>query len=323
MNNNRIENTNPDAQGLLNQIVLDFMRERKRKRLWAWIKRAIIVIVLILLYFNFHRLVSDTDKDAAKPHAGLIDLKGTLFDTESGNGENFEKGMAQAYKKKGLRAMIIRINSPGGSPVQADYMFNTIQYYQKAYPKIPVYAVCADICASGAYYVASAAKDIYANESSLVGSIGVIYSGFGFVDSLQKLGVTRRVQTAGNNKAFLDPFLPEAETSRVFLQKMLDDTHQEFIKKVRLGRGTRLKENADIFSGLFWTGKEAIGLGLIDGFASSEQLVREKLKLKRIVDYTYKQNVFERVGKGIGMALVGHLPESLSLQSGMKAMAFH
>lgn len=323
MNNNRIDNDNSDAQTLLNQIVSDFMRERKRNRLWVWIKRAIIAIILIFIVFKLHALINDEEKDSEKQHAGLIDLKGTLFDKESSNGENFEKGMAEAYKKKGLKAMIIRINSPGGSPVQADYMFNTIQHYRKTYPKIPVYAVCVDVCASGAYYVASAAKEIYANESSLIGSIGVIYSGFGFVDTLQKLGMTRRLQTAGNNKAMLDPFMPPTQASQQFLQTMLNDVHQEFIKKVRLGRGSRLKDSPDIFSGLFWTGKQAISYGLIDGFASSEQLVRDHLKLRRIIDYTYKQTVYERMGKGIGMALLGHLPESLNLSSGIKALAYN
>lgn len=323
MNNNRIENDNSDSQALLNKIVLDFMRERKRNRLWVFIKRAIIVILLIVLFVKLHALMDEDKIESENPHAGIIDLKGTLFDTESSNGENFEKGMADAYKKKGLKAMIIRINSPGGSPVQADYMFNTIQHYQKNHPQIPIYAVCVDVCASGAYYVASSAKEIYANESSLIGSIGVIYSGFGFVDTLQKLGITRRVQTAGTNKAMLDPFMPQTTASQQFLQTMLNDVHQEFIKKVRFGRGSRLKDSPDIFSGLFWTGKQAIGYGLIDGFASTEELVRDKLKLRRIIDYTYKQSVYERMGKGIGMALQAYLPESLNLSAGIKALAYN
>lgn len=318
MNNNSPGN-NMDSQAVLNQIVFEFMRDQKRKRRWRWIKRSIILVLLLVCYFKIVSLLDEDDKESKKPHVGLIDLKGTIFDTESASAEYFAKGLESAYQKSGLKAVIIRINSPGGSPVQADYMYNTVKYYQKTYPDIKVYAVCTDLCASAAYYVASAANEIYANESSMIGSIGVIYSGFGFVDSLQKLGVTRRLQTSGTNKAFLDPFSPVAPQSQQLLQAMLDDVHHEFINKVKLGRGDRLHIGAETFSGLLWTGTQALPLGLIDGFASTGQLARDKLKLDSVIEYTFKQSVLDRVSKGIGTALAETLPQALGLSSGIKA----
>ena len=317
--NNIPPTNNLDSQALLNRMVFDFLKEQKRKRMWRWIKRSIILVLLVICYFKIMSLIDEDDKDSKKPHVGLIDLKGTIFDTDSASAEFFAKGMESAYKKSGLKAVIIRINSPGGSPVQADYMYNTVKYYQKSHPDIKIYAVCADLCASAAYYVASAANEIYANESSMIGSIGVIYSGFGFVDTMQKLGVTRRLQTSGTNKAFLDPFSPVAPQSQQFLQGMLDDVHHEFINKVKKGRGDRLHIAADTFSGLLWTGTQALPLGLIDGFASTGQLARDKLKLDTVIEYTYKQSVLDRVSKGIGTALAEGLPQALGLSSGIKA----
>ena len=316
--NNISSNKTPDAQALLNQIVIDFMRDQKRKKIWRWIMRFLILVLLVVLYFNVTAMFDD-ESEGKKPHVGLIDVTGSIFDTDSGNADYFSKGLDSAYKKTGLKAVIVRINSPGGSPVQADYMYNSIQYYRKTYPNIKVYAVCVDICASAAYYVASAADEIYANESSMVGSIGVLYNGFGFVDALQKLGVTRRLQTSGINKGFLDPFSPIDPHAQQLLQGILNDVHQEFINKVKSGRGTRLKVDADTFSGLFWTGRQAKEQGLIDGFASTGQLAREQLKLDLIIDYTYKQSVFDRVSKGIGTAIAGGIPQALGMSPGIKA----
>jgi protease-4 len=209
------------------------------------------------------------------------------------------KGLDAAYKSPGLKAMIFRINSPGGSPVQADYMFNAIQFYREQYPQVKTYAVCVDICASAAYYVAAGAEEVYANPASMVGSIGVLYNGFGFEDSLKKLGMTRRLQTAGENKAILDPFLPEKPADKVFLQTMLDQVHQQFIAKVKEGRGDRLKIDDLTFSGLFWTGQEAKTRGLIDGFASAGELAKQTIKVDQIIDYTYKQNWMDKLSKNM------------------------
>jgi len=308
-----------DSQTVLNQLVLEFMQEQKRKRRWRWITRIIFILLLIFIFFKVMTLSEVDLQEQKKAHIGLIDLNGTIFDGQAAGASNFAKGLDKAYKNTGMKALIIRINSPGGSPVQADYMFNALQYYRKTYPAVKMYAVCVDLCASAAYYVAAAADDIYANESSMVGSIGVLYNGFGFVDSLQKLGMTRRLQTAGVNKGFLDPFSPVEPGQEQLLQAMLNDIHQQFIAKVKQGRGARLKIDDQTFSGLFWTGIQAKERGLIDGFASSGQLAREVIKLDKIVDYTYKESVLERMSKSIGTAMANQLPEALGIKAGIRA----
>ncbi len=308
-----------DSQALLNQVVLEFMKERKYKRYWRWFVR---FLVLLFVLWTVYRLATVTAEDKmarTKPHVGLIDINGGIFDAQGSSAEGFAKSLSDAYRNPNLKALILRINSPGGSPVQADYMYNNIQYYRSKYPDIKTYAVCVDMCASAAYYVAAAADEIYANPSSMVGSIGVLYNGFGFVDGMHKLGITRRLHTAGNNKGFLDPFSPITPMQEQALQLMLDDVHQQFIEQVKKGRGSRLKVDDLTFSGLFWTGEQAKARGLIDGFASSGQLAREVIKIEPIIDYTRQPNVFERMAKNIGTAVADQLPIAMGLQPGIKA----
>jgi len=318
MINNNTSVDNPESQTLLNQIVIEYLRDKKRKRVWQWVKRAFIVLSIVLVIYFFAGSLSTDAALKASPHVGLIDLKGTIFDNQGANADNFIKGMDKAYESKTLKAIILRIDSPGGSPVQADYMYNTTRHYRQKYPDIKIYAVCVDMCASAAYYVAAAADEIYANPSSLVGSIGVLYNGFGFVDTLQKFGVTRRLRTAGRNKGFMDQFLPVEPQQEKRLQSMLDDIHQQFIAKVKEGRGDRLLIDDDTFSGLFWTGIQAKKRGLIDGFASSGQLAREVIKVEAFVDYTYQPSVIERVAKNIGTAMAEQLPTALGMKPGIQ-----
>ncbi|WP_058449416.1 S49 family peptidase [Legionella jamestowniensis] len=309
--------SNSDSQVLLNQIVIEYMRDQRRQRYWRWIKRILFVMFVLFIFYQVYSYGDEDKTVRLKPHVGLIDLNGTIFDTEGAGAENFAKAMDSAYKSTGLKALIIRINSPGGSPVQADYMYNTLQYYRSKYPDIKTYAVCVDMCASAAYYVAAGAEEIYANPSSIVGSIGVLYNGFGFVDAMQKLGISRRLQTAGKNKGFMDPFSPQTPQQVQLLQTMLDNIHQQFIAKVKAGRGERLLIDDETFSGLFWTGEQAKARGLIDGFASSGQIVREKMQLEKVIDYTYKQTVLERFSKNLGTALAERLPLALGLHQGV------
>ena len=314
--NDSVDNTN--AQVLLNQIVVDYMREKKRKRTWQWIKRFIILLLIIWLGYLFTTMRAGDIGARATPHVGLIDVKGTIAEDQAASADNLMKGMDKAYESKSLKALILRIDSPGGSPVQADYMFNAIRYYRTKHPDVKIYAVCVDACASAAYYIAAATDEIYANPASLVGSIGVLYNGFGFVDTLQKVGVSRRLQTAGSNKGFLDPFSPLQAHQQELLQNMLDIIHQQFIARVKEGRGARLKVDADTFSGLYWTGEQAKERGLIDGFASSGQLMREVIKLDQVVDYTYQTNLFERMAKTMGTAMADQLPSAMGMRSGIK-----
>ncbi|WP_133126912.1 S49 family peptidase [Legionella nagasakiensis] len=309
---------NSDSQALLNKIVFEYMREQKRKRFWRWIIRVFFLVLIIWGIYQIISLRGEEITARTKPHVGLIDLKGTIFENQSANSDNLIKSMEKAYENKGMKALIIRIDSPGGSPVQADYMFNTIRYYHQKYPDIKTYAVCVDVCASAAYYIAAAADEIYANPSSLVGSIGVLYNGFGFVDTLQKLGATRRLYTSGQNKGFMDQFSPEQPEQVKKLQVMLDLIHRQFIDKVKEGRGNRLKINDELFSGLYWTGIQAKEYGLIDGFASSGQLVREIIGLDKVVDYTHKDTVFEQVAKNIGTAMINELPQALGIKPGLQ-----
>ena len=308
----------PDSQTVLNQIIIEYMREKKRKRFWRWVKGITISLIVLWGIYQVASLHFDDVNERTKPHVGLIELKGNIFDAQAADADNFSKGMDKAYANKQLKAVMLRIDSPGGSPVQADYMYNLVQYYRKKHPEIKIYAVCVDVCASAAYFVAASADEIYANPSSLVGSIGVLYNGFGFVDAMQKLGVSRRLQTAGRNKGFLDQFSPVDEAQEKILQTMLDLIHQQFIDKVKAGRGTRLHIDDDTFSGLFWTGIQAKERGLIDGFASPGQLARDIIKIDRIVDYTHQQSVLERVAKNIGTAMASELPIAMGVKPGFQ-----
>jgi len=210
------------------------------------------------------------------------------------------KALDRAFKDSGTQGVVLRINSPGGSPVQAGYINDEIRRLRGKYPNTHLYVVVQDLCASGGYYVAAAADAIYVDKASLVGSIGVIISGFGFTGTMEKLGIERRAYTAGANKDFLDPFAPENPAQRDHAQKMLADIHQQFINVVRQGRGARLKENPDIFSGLVWTGEQSIQLGLADGFGSLESVARDVVKAEKVVDYTPEEGLFSSISRQVG-----------------------
>ena len=308
------EDKNNSAQDLLNQIVIEHFKDKKQqqnRRKWRRVFWVTIAIVGVFYFFYAHKSEIAV---RTTPHVGVIDVKGEIGDAQSASADNLSKSLQAAYESTGLKAIIYRIDSPGGSPVQADYMFNAIRYYQKKYPKIKSYAVCMDSCASAAYYVAAAADKIYANTASLVGSIGVLYNGFGFVDAMQKIGVSRRLETAGSNKGFMDPFSPVDVQQEQRLKTMLEMIHQRFIEQVKLGRGDRLKESDEIFSGLIWTGSQAKDLGLIDGFASTGQLLRDVIKVETVLDYTEKSNVFDQLAKNLGAEMVSQVSLALGFR---------
>ncbi len=319
MNNENSSTSEKDSQALLNQVIIDYMREQKNKRRWRWAFRIFFLLVFIVIFIKAGVLdINKEDITQLTPHVGLIDVKGTIFEGQSAGSDNFVKSLDKAYKSKAMKALLIRINSPGGSPVQAEYMYNGIRHYQKKYPDIKVYAVCVDVCASAAYYIAAAADDIYASPASIVGSIGVLYNGFGFVDAMDKIGVSRRMMTAGKYKGFLDPFSPEQPMDKQKMSTMLDIIHQQFISRVKEGRKGRLLIDDETFSGLFWTGEQSVGRGLVDGLASSGQVVREKIKLDEVVDYTYKPNVLELFAKSMGTAMANQLPAALGVKQGFQ-----
>ena len=307
-----------DSQAILSELAMEFLREKKRQRRRNRYKAVLVLGMILWVSYLFFSFDGAPGNESSEPHVGLIDVKGIIMADESASTDNFSKAMKKAYANKELKALILRIDSPGGSPVQADYMYNTVQYYRHKHDDVKVYAVCVDTCASAAYYIAAAADEIYANPSSIVGSIGVIYNGFGFVDTMQKLGVSRRLQTAGHNKGFLDAFSPVSPGQEKQMQTMLNIIHQEFISKVKAGRGKRLLIDDDTFSGLFWTGTQAKQRGLIDGFASTGQLARETIKIENIVDYSYKESPLEKVAKRIGVAMVNEVPEAFGFKPGFR-----
>ncbi len=305
-----------ESQAVLNQIVMEHLREQAHQRFWRKVRWGVLLVALVWMGYEYVYHQNEYVSAKLKPHVGLIDVEGEISSNQSANADQLMKGLEKAYEQDTMKALILRINSPGGSPVQADYMYNTIKFYRQKHPDVKIYAVCVDLCASAAYYVAAAADEIYANPASMVGSIGVVYNGFGFVDALQKLGVTRRLQTAGQNKGFMDQFSPENPTQKEALQTMLDLIHEQFISQVKLGRGNRLHVNDDTFSGLIWTGRQAKEQGLIDGFASSGQLARDIIKIDKIVDYTTKPSVLEQMATNVGAAIVHQVPEALGVKPG-------
>lgn len=281
-------------------ILGEFVKEQRRKRRWGLFFKLFVLVVFILIVLSFCANNAKGKLLRDKPHTALINIEGEIAAGGAVDADHFVTALRRAYKDKGTKGIVLRINSPGGSPVQADYMFNEIIRLRKKHPKIPVYAVCTDICASGAYFVAAAADDIYANPSSLVGSIGVIMNGFGFAGAMKKLGVTRRVIIAGKYKDFMDPYAKLTKQEQRFAQKLVDTVHTQFIAAVEQGRGKRLHKNKDLFTGLAWTGVQAKKLGLIDAYGSSGSVARDVIKQDKMINYTVKSNPLDRLADRFG-----------------------
>ena len=281
-------------------VLREFVKEQRCKRRWSLFFKLLMLAVLILIVLSFCASNAKGKLLRDKPHTALISVEGEIAAGGAVDADRFVTALRNAYKDKGTKGIVIKINSPGGSPVQSDYMFNEIIRLRKQHPKIPVYAVCTDICASGAYFVASAADDIYANPSSLVGSIGVIMNGFGFTDAMKKIGVSRRVIIAGKYKDFMDPYSKLTKQEKRFAQRLVDTVHQQFIAAVKEGRGKRLHNDKDLFTGLAWTGVQAKKLGLIDAYGSAGFVARDVIKQDKVINYTIKSNPFDRIADRLG-----------------------
>jgi protease-4 len=306
----------PWERQLVEKLVMSATREQTRARRWnLFFKFLILGYFIALLVFAFWG-DSLTEAEAhLEEHAAVIKINDVIAPAEQGvSADQVIKGFKKAYKNDKVKGIILEINSPGGSPVQSARIWSSIRKMREEHADIPVYAVIGDVGASGAYYVASAADEIYANESSIVGSIGVRMGEFGFVDTLEKLGIERRVITAGDRKTALDPFMPLQDADKAHAEKMLAEVHTQFIDAVKEGRGEKLVDNEEIFSGLFWSGKTASELGLIDGFGDSHYVAGELLKVEKKVDYTYEENALDRLlrrfGVGVGEALARYSIES-------------
>ena len=292
----------PEQETVLAQLARDFLRERRAERRWRLVFRLFWLSLAILFVYSLwaqgrHVTPSTT------PHTALIEVRGEIAADGDASAELLLAALKDAFKDDAAQAVVLRINSPGGSPVQAGIVYDEIKRLKKQYDK-PVYAVVEEMCASGAYYIAAAADEIFVDKASVVGSIGVLMDGFGFTGIMEKVGVERRLLTAGENKGFLDPFSPMSDAQRAHAQQMLDEIHRQFIDVVKSGRGDRLKVNSPgLFSGLFWSGQQAVELGLADQLGNIDYVAREVIKAEEVIDYTRRENVAEKLAKKFGSAL--------------------
>lgn len=286
---------------LLEKLATSSIIEQRRARRWGiFFKLLTFAYLVTLLVLWIPDMIPDAAIKATKEHTAIIEIKGVIADDSKASADNVITALRTAYDDKKTKGVILRINSPGGSAVQAGYINDEIQRLKEKHKDIPVYAVVTDMAASGGYYIAVAADEIYVDKASIVGSIGVLMSTFGFEKGMEKLGVERRLLTAGDHKGILDPFSPLKEEEKQHVQAMLNQVHQQFIKEVKEGRGDRLRPDERIFSGLFWSGEESIKLGLADGLGSSSYVARELIKAETLVDYTQSDDIFERFAKRIG-----------------------
>ncbi|HEY4318948.1 MAG TPA: S49 family peptidase [Herbaspirillum sp.] len=287
---------------VLEKLALFTVREQRARRRWGiFFKIAALLVALYAIWaaFNYSAATSET----IGAHTALIDINGNIEADARGSAAVVIPALDKAFAAADSVGVVLRINSPGGSPVQAGMIYDEIVRLRKVYPNKPLYVVVEEMCASGAYYIAAAADKIYVNKASIVGSIGVLMDGFGFTGLMDKLGVERRLLTAGENKGFLDPFSPQNQGQKDYAKQMLAEIHQQFIDAVRAGRGARLKESPEMFSGLFWTGARSIELGLADGYGTVDSVARDVLKQEDIVDYTQTEGLPERVLKKFGVAV--------------------
>ena len=285
----------------LEKLALATLQEQRQSRLWRnGLRLAWLVFLAILAWVLLSR--HDTPTAASSPHTAMVSILGEIAPSTEASAEAVNTSLRAAFEDDGARAVVLLINSPGGSPVQAGIIHDEIKRLKAKHNK-PVYAVVEETCASAAYYVAVAADQIFVDKASIVGSIGVLMDGFGFTGLMNKLGVERRLLTAGENKALLDPFSPMGDRQRAYAQRMLDQIHQQFIAVVKDGRGERLKQDSETFSGLFWSGQEAVERGLADQLGSLEFVAREIVKAEDIMDYTRRDNVAERLAKRFGAAV--------------------
>ncbi len=297
-------------------IAREALAEQRRNRRWGIVFKSLffVYLIAILLIYNPSQWgdgIGETGK--ADRYTAIVELKGVISSESDASADKIVTGLRAAFKDKKTAGVILRINSPGGSPVQSGYINDEIVRLRKEYPETPLYAVVTDICASGGYYVAAAADKIYADKASVVGSIGVLMDGFGFTEAMEKLGVERRLYTAGESKGFLDPFSPQKKSDLEHAKSLLGGIHQQFIDAVKSGRGDRLKDDPKLFSGLVWTGEDALALGLIDDLGSASYVAREVIGVKEMRDFTPKPDYWERITRGIGTAIADRVIEMTNL----------
>ncbi|PVZ69049.1 S49 family peptidase [Pelagibaculum spongiae] len=301
------------ARQALEKLASNALDEQKRSRRWGiFFKTLTFAYLFIILGFMVSASPGSEDRPVTRPHTALVELQGAIMPDGPVTADDLSSSLRKAFANPNSKAVILRVNSPGGSPVQAGRISDEIKRLKAEYPDKKLYVVADETMASAAYYVAAGADEIYADKASLVGSIGVLMDTFGFVDTMKLLGVERRLITAGENKGFLDPFSPLSSKQKAFAEKMVATIHQQFISVVREGRGDRLKESPEIFSGLVWSGEDALALGLIDGLKSTGQVARDVVGEERIVNYTQQEDVFERFAKKVGLGVAQAMATGLA-----------
>ena len=311
------EQENNWERGVLEKLALSALQEQRRARHWSIFFKILMFGYLGIFLFLLAGWIGNAGLTRSGKHTALVDMHGVIAAETAANADSVISSLQDAFKDKHTQGVILRVDSPGGSPVQSGYINDEILRLRAKYPDIPLYVVVEDICASGCYYVAAAADKIFVNKASLVGSIGVLMDGFGFTGAMEKLGVDRRLLTAGKNKGFMDPFSPVNEGQKEHAKKMLADIHQQFIEVVKQGRGQRLASSPDLFSGLIWTGKKSIELGLADEMGSLESVARDVIKAEDIVDFTTHEGLTERLAKRFGAGMASALQE-LTAQTEIK-----
>jgi protease-4 len=291
---------------LIEKVVTGLQDEQRKSRRWGIFFKLATLAYVIFIVFMLKGPMGSSVASGSGPYAAVVEVNGVIAADQDASADNIITALRDAFEDDQVLGVILRINSPGGSPVQSGYVYDEINRL-KAIRDLPVYAVISDLGASGAYYIAAAADEIYADKASLVGSIGVVGSSFGFTGTMEKLGVDRRLYTSGEHKGFLDPFSPENPEEKKFWQGVLKVTHDQFIEQVRLGRGDRLKETPDMFSGLIWSGEQALEMGLIDGLSSTGALVRTKFNTEEMVNFTRQpdpwESLVQKLGASIGVGL--------------------
>ena len=284
----------------LEHLLLENLKETRKARRWRAVLRLLTLLLIVGLLFKVFEISLPGHGITVDKHTALVTLEGEISSSSVANASDVNSSLTSAFENEHSAGVVLRINSPGGSPVQAGMINDEIHRLRALYPSKPFYVVVEDICASGGYYVAVAGDQILVDKASLIGSIGVVMDGFGFTGLMDKLGVTRRMITAGSNKGMLDPFSKENPKQVEMIQNMLDEIHEQFINVVKEGRGTRLKDSPDLFTGRVWNGEQAVKLGLVDGYGTVDSVARDILKAPDILDYTMKENFAERVAKRFG-----------------------
>ena len=302
-NQNPVDYPNSNKEWkLIEKVVTGLQDEHRKSRRWGIFFKLATLAYVIAIAVMWNTPVGGVVRGGPEPYAAIIEVNGMIAATEDASADNLITALRDAFEDEMVLGVVLRINSPGGSPVQSGYVYDEIKRL-KEIRDLPVYAVIADLGASGAYYIAAAADEIYADKASLVGSIGVVGSGFGFTGAMEKFGIERRLYTSGEHKGFLDPFSPENPEEKKFWQGVLKVTHNQFIEQVRLGRGERLKETPDMFSGLVWSGEQAVEMGLIDGLSSTSALVRTKFNTEEVINFTRQPDPWESLVQKLGASI--------------------